>query len=277
MSPPKPVHPRNTLNELTGEEWLYRTKTFWVTSYPHEYAHDLRKAHGANKPPRLMKEIIETFTKRDDWVLDPFAGVGGTLIGSAICAPPRKCLGIEVNHRWIDIYHQVLERHPELQPFELIEGDALTVMRGFPDNRFSLIATDPPYNTHFRRTMCDGRYDSSYANRRTDYDMRSDDPADLANLSSYDEYLDVMETIFSECLRVLLPGKYMAIIIRNAYQDKEYMFTHADLANRAKNVGFVPKGEIVWYQTGTRLRPYGYPYAYVPNISHQYILILRKP
>ena len=29
-------HPRNTLNELTGEEWLYFTKSVWTTAYPSE-------------------------------------------------------------------------------------------------------------------------------------------------------------------------------------------------------------------------------------------------
>jgi hypothetical protein len=50
-----------------------------------------------------------------------------------------------------------------------------------------------------------------------------------------------------------------------------------DLAQRAKLHGFVPKGEIIWYQAGTRLRPYGYPFAYIPNIAHQYIVIFQKP
>jgi len=36
------------------------------------------------------------------------------------------------------------------------------------------------------------------------------------------------------------------------------------------------KGDLVWYQAGTRLRPYGYPKAFVPNITHQHILILRN-
>ena len=65
----------------------------------------------------------------------------------------------------------------------------------------------------------------------------------------------------------------MAIIVRNAYQHSGYLFTHVDLARRAASVGFVPKGEIVWYQAGTKLRPYGY----VPNIAHQYIVILQRP
>jgi len=115
-----------------------------------------------------------------------------------------------------------------------------------------------------------------FANRNTDYDMRSDDPRDLANMQSYGAYLDSIESILEECFRVLGPRKYMTIIIRNAYQNSEYIFTHVDIARRAKKCGFVPKGEIVWYGTGTRLRPYGYPYAYVPNIAHQYIIVLQK-
>ena len=39
--------------------------------------------------------------------------------------------------------------------------------------------------------------------------------------------------------------------------------------------GLVPKGDLVWYQAGTRLRPYGYPSGFVPNIVHQHILVLR--
>ena len=45
---------------------------------------------------------------------------------------------------------------------------------------------------------------------------------------------------------------------------------------RAAGVGLVPKGDLIWYQAGTRLRPYGYPRAFVPNIVHQHILVLRN-
>ena len=44
----------------------------------------------------------------------------------------------------------------------------------------------------------------------------------------------------------------------------------------AAAVGLVPKGDLIWYQAGTRLRPYGYPRAFVPNIVHQHILVLRN-
>jgi len=107
-----------------------------------------------------------------------------------------------------------------------------------------------------------GKY-AEFANRRTDYDMRSNDPRDFANLGSYGAYLDAMEAAFRECLRVLKPGKYMALIVRNAYQGGRYIMTQADLAARAERAGFTTKGEIVWWQSGSRLRPYGYPFSYV--------------
>ena len=81
-------HPANDLNELPGEEWLYFTKSVWTTAYPSELGHARRKAHGANKPPRLMARLIEFFTRTGELVLDPFAGVGGTLFGAAIARGP---------------------------------------------------------------------------------------------------------------------------------------------------------------------------------------------
>ncbi len=104
-----PVHPNNTLNELGGDEWLYFTKSLLTTAYPSELGHALRKAHGANKPPRLMARLIEFFTKGDALVLDPFAGVGGTLLGAAVCRSPRRALGFEIEPRWAEVYDSVVE------------------------------------------------------------------------------------------------------------------------------------------------------------------------
>ena len=93
--PARPVpHPDNTLNELSGEEWLYFTKSVLTTAYPSELGHVARKAHGANKPPRLMARLIEFFSRTGELVLDPFAGVGGTLLGAAIARGPRRARAI---------------------------------------------------------------------------------------------------------------------------------------------------------------------------------------
>jgi DNA modification methylase len=297
---PSPSHPGNTLNELSGEEWLYFTKSIWTTAYPRELGHERRRAHGANKPPRLMARLIEYFTKSGELVLDPFAGVGGTLLGAAIARGPRRALGIELDPRWAAIYADVVrdlaaERDglgpalADLGPndpagarlfdpsgLDLRVGDALRILPTLGADSVDFVATDPPYNVQLPLTMAGGPLAESHANRRTDYAMVSDDPADLANAASYEAFLDAMERVFGELARVMRPNAYATVIVRDAYQDGRYLFTAADLAGRAARTGLVPKGDLVWYQAGSRLRPYGYPNAFVPNIVHQHILVFRR-
>ena len=297
----RPPHPANTLNELSGEEWLYFTKSVWTTAYPSELGHDRRRVHGANKPPRLMARLVEFFTKTGELVLDPFAGVGGTLLGAAIARGPRRALGIELDERWATVYAETVAalqaerggagpRLADLGPndpggestfdpsgLELRLGDARVVLPTLPADSVDFVATDPPYNVQLRMTMAGGHLAEAHANRRTDYAMVSDLAGDLANLPDYPAYLDAMGDVLVEVHRVLRPGRYAVLIVRDAYQEGRYLFTAADLAARADAAGLVPKGDIAWYQAGTRLRPYGYPRSFVPNIAHQHIVVLRKP
>jgi DNA modification methylase len=295
---PGQTHPRNTLNDLDGDRFLYFTKSVLTTAYPSVYSHALRRKHGANKPPQLMALLIEFFTKAGMTVLDPFAGVGGTLIGASIALPAsRRAIGIEISQEWTQVYRQVLAENPEVQEQSLICGDALAVMDRLrsgervsadvgehvcipADGFVDCILMDPPYNIHLPQTMsgtAGHEYTAEHRNRRSEYHMRTDDPRDLANLASYDAYLDAIGDVFERCFALLRPGRYMIVIVRDSYQQGRYVFTHVDLAQRAAVAGFVPKGEIIWYQAGSRLRPYGYPTAYVPNIVHQHIVVLRRP
>jgi len=293
-------HPSNTLNELPGDEWLYFTKSLLTTAYPSELGHAARRAHGANKPPRLMTRLIEFFSRSGDLVVDPFAGVGGTLLGAAIARSPRRALGIELDPRWAAVYGDVVRslsaerdgagpiltdlgtadpggpRGFDASGLELRVGDALAVLPTLESGSVDLVATDPPYNLQLPMTMAGGALSETHANRRTDYAMVSDLPDDIANAPDYDTFLARMRLVFEDLLRILRDGGYAVVIVRDAYQDGRYVFTGSDLAAQAAGVGFVPKGDLIWYQAGTRLRPYGYPRAFVPNIVHQHVLVLRK-
>jgi DNA modification methylase len=296
----RPPHPANTLNELPGEEWLYFTKSLLTTAYPSELGHAARKAHGANKPPRLMARLIEFFSKTGETVLDPFAGVGGTLLGAAIARGPRRAIGIELDPRWAEVYERVVtelgaERDglgPDLADLgnadpggqrgfdpsglDFRVGDAVALLPRLEAGSVDLVATDPPYNLQLPMTMAGGALAAAHANRRTDYAMVTDSADDLANAADYPAFLDRMELVFGELHRILREGRYAVVIVRDAYQGGRYLFTGSDLAGRAAAVGFVPKGDLIWYQAGTRLRPYGYPRTFVPNIVHQHVLVLRK-
>ena len=294
-----PKHPNNTLNDLSGEEWLYFTKSVWGTAYPSELGHTARKQHGANKPPRLMAKLIEFFTTTGELVLDPFAGVGGTLLGAAITRGPRRAIGLEIEPRWIAVYETLIrdlaaerdgkgplvadigtsdpggQRGFDPSGLEMRLGDSTLLLPQMEADSIDFVATDPPYNIQLPITMSGGKLAEEHSNRRTDYAMVTEHDGDLANSADYATFLDRMEQVFVELARVLRPDRYAAVIVRDAYQEGRYIFTGSDLAARATRAGFTLKGDVIWYQAGTRLRPYGYPRAFVPNISHQHVLVLR--
>ncbi len=298
---PRPPHPANDLNDLSGEQWLYFTKSMLTTAYPSELGHAARKAHGANKPPRLMARLIEFFSKTGELVLDPFAGVGGTLLGAAIARGPRRAIGIELDERWVAVYHDVVAalsaerdglgptiadlgtadpgppRTFDPSGLEMRHGDALAVLASLADGSVDCIATDPPYNIQLPLTMAGGR--AGRGPRQSPHGLRDDQPAPgrpgQRRRITRPSWI-AWRTSFGELRRVLREGRYAVVIVRDAYQDGRYQFVGSDLAARADAAGLVPKGDIIWHQAGTRLRPYGYPRVFVPNITHQHVLVFRR-
>jgi len=266
-------HPKNSVNNLTGKEWLFFTKSVIRTSYPSEYGHKIRKKHYANKPPQLMKLIIEFFTKQGESVLDPFCGVGGTLIGASLSK--RKAVGIEINNEWLEIYKEVCQKERILLQ-DVHQGDCYDIMSSMVDDGvlFDSIVTDPPYSPALEKTICDEKY--GWANRKSNFSNFSNEHKDLRNLKTFEEYYDEMQKRGKLMYNLLKNGKYLALMIRDSYQKGEYIPASFYIAERYKEVGFVFKGIKIWYSTGAPVRPYGYPYSYVPNIVHHNILIFKK-
>jgi DNA modification methylase len=260
------VDPRNQLNDLTAREWTYFTRSVWSTQYPAEYGHALRKAHTANKPPRLCRELIEFFTKRGMRVLDPFAGVGGTLLAASLAG--RTALGIEIEPRWAALYAAVCASEG-IAPQELIVADCRSALPALPAESFDFILTDPPYyQTATARTSADvPRLIAAFSDRA----------GEVGGLAGYDDFLAALASVFRELHRLLRPGRYAALFMKNRYIGGRFYPMAYDLARRMEAAGFEWRGEHIWNQTGQRLYPFGYPFAYVPNTVHHTIAIFRKP
>lgn len=265
----------NQLNNLTGSQWLYWTNTIYETNFPVDGTHPLRKMHGAMKPPALMAEIIEFFTKQGESVLDPFAGVGGTLLGAMMVG--RKAFGIEINPAWVDLYQKILNTmrgldDPEIHKDNLnqmVLGDCLQVMQSIPEGSFSAIITDPPYG-------CQGR--NIGFKKETHFNMKSEEEADFGNCDNYADYLHKMKRFGEEAHRILGPNRYLVIMIGDRYNHGEYLPLGVKVAETLREVGFTWKGIRIWWNKATQrpLKPYAIKTCFVPNITHQNILILRK-
>jgi hypothetical protein len=104
----------------------------------------------------------------------------------------------------------------------------------------------------------------------------SDSIQDLGNVDDYDVFLSELASILGTCARALKPKKHMAIVVSDFRDKSRFVMFHADLAKSLEKFSLELRGLTVLYQRHKRIFPYGYPYAYVPNIHHQYILILQN-
>ena len=84
---------------------------------------------------------------------------------------------------------------------------------------------------------------------------------------SFDAFFAAMDEVGQALLRVLKPGGYMAMILRDAYQNGEYIPTSAILALRYRELGWAFKGEKIWYATGSRIVPMVIHRALCPILS----------
>lgn len=272
-------HTGNRLNDLTGKEWVFSTRSVINKAYPPSFQLPLRSQHGGQKPPELCAELIRTFTKAGQRVLDPFMGVGGTLLGASIVG--RQATGIEINPRWIEVYQEVC-RLEAVSPHETLCGDSRTVLREMETDSFDFVLTDVPYWDMDLRRRSKGKFkraDGEAVDRRSSkLSPFAGEEAEVGRIGigGQQEWLTLLGEVFGEARRVLKPRGYMAVFIGDMYHSGRYHMLSALLANLLQDLDLTMKANLIWYDVSKRLNVYGYLYEFIPSMTHQNILIVRK-
>jgi hypothetical protein len=281
------------LNELSGKEWIKFTRSWFVCDSPRYWKNKPTELHPARYPEELVADFLRFFTKPGEWVLDPFLGSGATLV--ACMEEGRGGVGVELSKRYAEVSRKRLAqeslglRHLVLQadardmartafwkPLRPeLEKAGLAFQRGLP--RFHFAMTSPPY-WRMLRTSRGGVLSKHKQRIASGLDERySDDPADLGNISSYDEFIEAAGRIFDGVLRCLMPGRYLVVVVQNQRTPGGEVKPLAwDLARRLGRRGLVFQGERIWCQNTKPLGIWGYPKIFVPNYHHHYCLIFRR-
>lgn len=271
---------RNALNNLSAKEWIPETISVWNQKGLGAGHADARieKEHPAPFSYTDISRLIRFFTKKGEMVLDPFVGIGSTLKACAL--EERKGIGIELNPRFAKLSRERLAKEvgdifSTVDEQTVIEGDARKVLKTLKPNSLDFVVTSPPYWSILKK-----KADHKVKQARVSHGLAKDygsDPRDLGNVENYDEFLVELGAILGQCVLALKPGKYMAVIVSDFRDKSKFIMFHADLAREMEERGLEMRGLKVLYQRHKKIFPYGYPYAYVPNIHNQFILILQKP
>jgi len=263
---------KNKLNHLSGKKWTIFTCSWFVfNALQSDLAEEKRICgdsvnHPATYSPTMIQDFVEFFTKEGGSVLDPFAGIGSSLV--ACQRSGRIGFGVELKTEY---YNTMLKRVPEFSE-NIVNGDSSMVADFFEPNTFDFSISSPPYWDVLNRSTKDFKKNRDIRGLDSTY---SDNENDVGNISDYELFLDELSNIYFQIHGLLKPKAYLVVIIKNVKKDGTFYPLAWDLAKRLTEK-YSMKDERIWIQDKVALAPYGYPYAWTANILHHYCLIFRK-
>lgn len=266
---------RNTLNDLTGKEWLLLTKSFWETE-----PSPLDKTAYSHPAPFLVRDIqklISMFTKKGMVVLDPFVGSGTTLL--ACNELGRNGIGIDLNPEYYEVYQNRIEEsgitiHSTLQ---YLVGNSLNLLDSI--DPVDYIVTSPPYFNILKNNSKGTRNNSGKAYRmaaREGVEFYSDLEDDIGNIDDYFAFISALKAIMRKAYGRLREKKYATVIMSDFTVNKKEHCVQSDIVAMMTDIGFEFCGTTVLLQPVKPLYPFGYPYAYKINHHHQNLMNFRK-
>jgi len=153
---------------------------------------------------------------------------------------------------------------------KLALGDARN-LSGIPDSTIHLVVTSPPYWTLKEYNRLEGQ---------------------LGQIADYDKFLNELDKCWKECLRVLVPGGRLVVVVgdvllsRRKHKRHQVIPLHADIQVRCRRLGFDNLAPIFWYKIanaayeaeGNGAGFLGKPYEPNAVVKHdmEYILMERK-
>ncbi|HEY7750855.1 MAG TPA: DNA methyltransferase [Ignavibacteriaceae bacterium] len=198
------------INDLNLNRWKeyddLLTDSLWLIN-----KRDQSGAHNAgywgNFIPQIPNQFLRRFTKKGDWVLDPFAGSGTTLIECRRLG--RNCIAAELNPDVVQLAKKNLEKEkPNLEVNTiLLTGDSSTIdfksgLKKSGAECVQLIIMHPPYWDIIK-----------FSQRKND----------LSNAKSSEDFLKLFGNIIDNTSPLLERGRYLAVVIGDKYFSGEWI------------------------------------------------------
>lgn len=278
----------NHINCLTPKEWVKSQVGIWEFAYEKRDTRD-KSIHPAVFPIGLPKKVIQLFTHEGELVLDPFAGIGTTLVAAQ--DTNRNAVGFDIKKEYIDYTKKRLlqSRIPSFtgeKPQQLtINADARDIPNYFENETISLIVTSPPYADMLNRSrknksMRGEARENEHYGKNQQY---STDSRDLGILPSK-IFAKELAQIYKAMLPLLKPKSHAVININDPwvteikYGKREPL--HSYIIDEMNAVGYELRNVMIWDKRNlvNGVGIFGWPNNYIKlGTTFEYILDFWKP
>jgi len=203
------------INDLNLDNWKdysdILTDSLWILGERDKYGAHNGEYHG-NFIPQIPNQLMRRFTRQGDVVLDTFLGSGTTLIE---CKRLGRCgIGIELLPQVANSAQQRILQESLLDKStyteiinansvdEKTKDNVISILKSWGRKNVQLIIMHPPY-----------------------YDIIkfSDDPDDLCNSISIEDFLFKFNRIVINYLELLEKKHYLAIVVGDKYTNSQWI------------------------------------------------------
>lgn len=227
------------VNDINLRRWKeyeeVHTDSLWIVD-----RRDSSGAHSAwywgNFIPQIPHQLLLRYTKKGEWVLDPFAGSGTTLLECQRLG--RNCLGVELQKKVASRTTSIVRtegKDNQVASVAVEVGDSRTVdfaalLRQHNATSAQLAILHPPYHDIIRFSRKKG---------------------DLSNARSTDEFLNMFGAVVENVGKVLDQNRYLAVVIGDKYEKGEWIPLGFLAMNEVTKRGFRLKSIVVKNFDGT--------------------------
>ena len=226
------VQKEGKINDINLNRWKeYNdiiTDSLWIFD-----KRDTSGVHSAdywgNFIPQIPNQLLRRYTKKGEWVLDPFLGSGTTLIECRLLG--RNGVGIELN-KGVSKMTQISvnkEKNKHNVTTKILSGDSGAInlkeeMRKLNINSFQFLIMHPPYWDIIK-----------FSNKKDD----------LSNAKSVQNFLQLFGQVAKNTYPALEKGRYCAVVIGDKYSSGEWIPLGFYVMQEMMKQGFKLKSTIV--------------------------------
>jgi DNA modification methylase len=240
-----------------------------------------KNVHPAVFPISLPAHFINLLTHEGELVLDPFVGIGTTLIAAQDLR--RNAVGFDLKKEYVETARKRVAQSrlgSHTQQIAIFD-DAHNIPKYLEENTVALCITSPPYANMLNRPRLNKSIRGNL--RQNDQYLKvqqySDDPRDLGTMNHKD-YSKALEEIYSGILPLMKSKAHCIININDVWWRNRRYLTHVHAIEALQRAGFEFRNTFIWDKRDlvNRVGIFGWPNNFISlGATMEYILDFWKP
>jgi DNA modification methylase len=245
-------------------------------------ARDVRdkNVHPATYPIALPSKCISLFTHKGELVLDPFVGVGTTLVAARDLG--RNAVGFDLKADYVEFSNKRLDSMADTGTRQIaLCDDAHNIPSYLEEETVALCVTSPPYANllNRRRQNKSMRGDLRRDEHYLQVQQYSDDSRDLGTMD-VEAYAKTLGEIFGGILPLMRHKAHCLVNITDYWWEDKRVPAHMHVIKALQDADYELRNVIIWDRRNivNRAGIFGWPNNYITlSTTFEYIVDFWRP